>query len=91
MKKEVPKKLKGFYGKYFTDPSPKPRITGRGLLERMESDSESDEEVSNGKKIFLNGGKFAVNMDKLRKNFPPCVLRIEPSQYSAIEAGEHLQ
>jgi uncharacterized protein YozE (UPF0346 family) len=44
------------------------RITGRGSPERGESDEESDEEVSNGKKMFLNGGKFAVNMEKLRKN-----------------------
>jgi hypothetical protein len=46
------------------------RITGRGSPERTgsDSDSESDEEVSNGKKMYLNGGKFAVNMDKLRRN-----------------------
>jgi hypothetical protein len=136
MKKEVPKKEKGFYGRYFTDPSPKPtnqdevdtlnrikdevenmkveelktylkgmnsnpipaysraeyqslaikiafdqatntktgsgmgrrRITGRGSPERGESDEESDEDVSNGKKMYLNKGKFAVNMEKLRKN-----------------------
>jgi hypothetical protein len=43
------------------------RITGRGSPER-ETDSESDEEVSNGKKVFLNKGKFCVNMDKLRRN-----------------------
>jgi hypothetical protein len=46
------------------------RITGRGSPERgeSESDEESDEEVTSGKKMFLNNGKFAVNMDKLRKN-----------------------
>jgi hypothetical protein len=45
------------------------RITGRGSPERDSgSESESDEEVTSGKKMFLNKGKFAVNMDKLRHN-----------------------
>jgi hypothetical protein len=44
------------------------RITGRGSPERGESDEESDEDVSNGKKMYLNKGKFAVNMEKLRKD-----------------------
>jgi hypothetical protein len=45
------------------------RITGRGSPMR-ESDSESDQEVSLGKKMFLNKGKFAINLSKLRN----CVL-----------------
>jgi hypothetical protein len=46
------------------------RITGRGSPERGESDSdsESDKEVSSGKKMYLNNGKFAINLDKLRRN-----------------------
>jgi hypothetical protein len=48
------------------------RITGRGSPERGDSDEESDEEVSNGKKMFLNGGKFAVNLSKLRN----CILHV---------------
>jgi hypothetical protein len=46
------------------------RITGRGSPKRGESDSdsESDKEVSSGKKMFLNGGKFSINMEKLRRN-----------------------
>jgi hypothetical protein len=43
------------------------RITGRGSPMR-ESESESDEEVSSGKKMFLNNGKFAINLSKLKKN-----------------------
>jgi hypothetical protein len=43
------------------------RITGRGSPMR-ESESESDEEVSSGKKMFLNNGKFAINLEKLKKN-----------------------
>jgi hypothetical protein len=47
------------------------RITGRGSPEReseSESDSESDKEVSSGKKMYLNNGKFVINLEKLRKN-----------------------
>jgi hypothetical protein len=48
------------------------RLTGRGSPERSGSDSDSDsgsdKEVSSGKKMFLNKGKFAINMEKLRKN-----------------------
>jgi hypothetical protein len=46
------------------------RITGRGSPERgeSESDSESDKEVSSGKKMYLNNGKFAINLEKLRRN-----------------------
>ena len=43
------------------------RITGRGSPMR-ESESESDEEVSSGKKMYLNNGKFAINLEKLRRN-----------------------
>jgi hypothetical protein len=39
------------------------KITGRGSPER----GESDEEVSNGKKMYLNKGKFAINLDELRR------------------------
>jgi hypothetical protein len=46
------------------------RITGRGSPERGESDSdsESDKEVSSGKKMYLNKGKFAINLEKLKRN-----------------------
>lgn len=46
------------------------RITGRGSPERgSDSDSESDEEPEKtDKKQFLNNRKFAINLEKLRKN-----------------------
>jgi hypothetical protein len=46
------------------------RILGRGLPESSGSDSDSgsDKEVSSGKKMSLNNGKFATNMEKLKKN-----------------------
>jgi hypothetical protein len=47
------------------------RITGRGSPMREsknESDSESDEDVLSGKKMYLNNGKFAINLEKLRRN-----------------------
>jgi hypothetical protein len=42
-------------------------ITGRGSPTR-ESENESDSEVSSGKKMFLNNGKFAISLEKLRRN-----------------------
>jgi hypothetical protein len=46
------------------------RITGRGSPER---DSESEEEEDDGdikykKKMYLNKGKFTINLEKLRRN-----------------------
>jgi hypothetical protein len=47
------------------------RITGRGSPERTDSEGDSeveDKEVLSGKKMFLNNHKFAINLEKLRRN-----------------------
>ena len=43
-------------------------IRGRGSPERVDSDSEDEEEKMDKKMMYLNGHKFAINLEKLRRN-----------------------